>query len=85
MKWFLFAILVSFHADGTQDTFVFTDPYSIPSPRMFRICLPKIVLSIPFTIDSEYGQHVKVNKMMCLREDTLKKVLGTTFEPKTEI
>ena len=24
MKWFIFAILVSFHADGTQDTFVFT-------------------------------------------------------------
>ena len=84
MKWFIFAILVVFHADGTQDTFVFTDPVFNSSQE----CLEYVYQnspSIQFTIDSEYGQHVKVNKMMCLREDTLKKVLGTTFEPKTEI
>ena len=78
MKWFIYVIMVGMYADGTQDTYLFTEP-TLPS---LEACQEYVyVNSDTLRMDMMIEFNGKaIDRVFCIEEEKLKKFFETMQE-----
>lgn len=71
MKWFIYVIMVGMYADGTQDTYLYTEP-TLPSLEACQeyVYVNSDSLRMDMMIEFEGKQ---IQQVFCIEEEKLKK------------
>jgi len=76
MKWFIYVIMVGMYADGTQDTYLYTEP-TLPT---LQACQEYVyVNSDTLRMDMMIQFNGKaIDRVFCIEEEKLKKFLDVS-------
>ena len=71
MKWFIYVIMVGMYADGTQDTYLYTEP-TLPSLEACQeyVYVNSDQLRMDMMIEFDGKQ---IDRVFCIEEEKLKK------------
>lgn len=77
VKWFLIVVFAHMYTDGTQDTYMFTDPvFESKQECLASATDADNIQSFVAQLGTVYGNPLpKIQNVVCVREDKLKDVL----------
>lgn len=78
MKWFIYVIMVGMYSDGTQDTYLFTNPV-LPSLETCQEYVFKNSNAIRMQMMTEFDGKT-IERVFCIEEEKLKKYLETVIQ-----
>lgn len=82
MKWFIYVIMVGMYADGTQDTYLYTEP-SLPTLEACQQYVYERSLDLRQDMMMEF-EGKQIERVFCIEEQKLKQFLELTLDPGTE-
>ena len=74
MKWFIFVIMVGMYGDGSQDTYLYTEP-TLPTLEECQAYVYMNSLEIRKDMMFEFDGKM-IEKVFCIEEEKLKKFLA---------
>lgn len=78
MNWFIYVIMIGMYADGTQDTYLFTEP-TLPSLEACQEYVYKNSDVIRKDMMIQFNGK-QIDKVFCIEEEKLKKFLETVTQ-----
>ena len=73
MKWFIYVIMMGMHSDGTQDTYLYTEP-TLPTLEACQSYVYTMSNQIRMDMMIEFNGK-QIERVFCIEEEKLKKFL----------
>lgn len=82
MKWFIYVIMVGMYSDGTQDTYLYTEP-TLPTLEACQQYVYENSLDLRQDMILKF-QGKQIERVFCIEEQKLKQFLELTLDPGIE-
>ena len=82
MKWFIYVIMVGMYADGTQDTYLYTEP-TLPTLEACQQYVYNYSSDIRRDMMTQFDGK-SIERVFCIEEQKLKQLLELSLDPGTE-
>lgn len=76
MKWFIYVIMIGMYSDGTQDTFLYTEP-TMSSLEECQAYVYNNSSRLRMDMMTEFNGK-QIERVFCIEEEQLKKYLEAT-------
>lgn len=73
MNWFIYVIMIGMYSDGTQDTYLYTEP-TLPTLEECQAYVYNYSSEIRMDMMQEFNGK-QIEKVFCIEEEKLKKFL----------